>query len=112
MESESWVTCTYRILSFPQTIQFYFQQSQIQSQIQFKDVNYILTLFREGIYLTRVVNMPYGPHTLTIASKYTRKLRTVTQYLEIGSKHVYLRYNFIVEKEIRSIKVSINIAIV
>ena len=32
---------------------------------------YIYTLFREGTYLTIVVNLPYGPQTKTIATKHT-----------------------------------------
>ena len=36
--------------------------------------NIIYTLFREGTYLTIVVNLPYGPQTITIANKNTQEI--------------------------------------
>ena len=53
-----------------------------------------MTLFREGTNLTIVVNLPYSPQTITIATQ--KKHKKLLNVKKSDPKHVYVQYNSIV----------------
>ena len=66
IESAEPISADIRVLMYTSSIEVHIQLTELF------DIH-IKTLFREGTYLTIVVNLSYAPQTITIATTHTRK---------------------------------------